>query len=195
VIRLWQVVLLMLSLGLSAAEKENAFAWKAPNIGPGLFSDDLGMLDREKEEYATNLAVYASNGVAKAKASAASLEQARRLLALSMHLAPRNKRALVAGYQLSRGMLPAEVPSEYSSEVLARLLFTRGQVLRQQGGDENLLLSRIFTELAAEMDPRNEDAVYASELQRLDHGKVDWADLTDVKAGASVTKPSAGEMP
>ena len=181
-IRLWQVVLLFLTLSLSAAEKENAFAWKAPQIGPGIFDEDLGMLDREREEYATNLAVFATNGVAKAKASAASLEKARKLIALSMHLAPRNKRALVANYQLSRGVVPDAVPSEYSSEVLARLLFTRGQILRQQGGEENLLLSRIFTELAAEMDPKNEDPVYASELQRLDHGRVDWAGLTDVKA-------------
>jgi len=43
--------------------------------------------------------------------------------------------------------------------------------------------------LAAERDPRNEDAVYASELQRLDHGKVDWADLMDVKAGPAVSRP------
>ncbi|MFC7335579.1 hypothetical protein ACFQY0_00200 [Haloferula chungangensis] len=191
-IRLWQVVLLLLTLGLSAEEDEKAFAWKAPNIGPGLFSDDLGMLDREKDEYATNLAVYANNGVAKAGASVASLEQARRLIALSMHLSPRNKRALVASYQLSRGVVPSAVPSEYSSEVLARLLFTRGQVLRQQGGAENLLLSRVFTELAAEMDPRNEDAVYACELQRLDHGRLEWAQLTDVK---STPRPGAAGMP
>ena len=46
------------------------------------------------------------------------------------------------------------------------------------------LLARIFTELAAEMDPKNDDAVYASELQRLDQGGVDWSALTDVKKGA-----------
>jgi len=39
----------------------------------------------------------------------------------------------------------------------------------------------VFTELSAEMDPKNDDAVYASELQRLDGGGVDWSGLTDVK--------------
>lgn len=189
VIRLWQVVLLMLALGASAKEEKKAFVWKAPKTGAGLFSDDLGMLDREREEYATNLAVHASNGVANSKASAASLEEARRLIALSLHLAPRNKRALVAKYQLERGVMPEVVESEYSPEVLARLLFTRGQILRQQGGEENLLLSRVFTELAAEMDSKNEDAVYASELQRLDHGRVEWLELTDVKSAAAGKKP------
>lgn len=185
-IRLWQVALLILTLGVSAEEK--AFAWKAPEIGAGVFTEDLGLLDREREEYATNLAVFATNGVAKSKASAASLEEARRLIALSLHLSPRNRQAIVTRYKLERGVLPAAAPSEYSSEVLARLLFTRGQILKKQGGDENLLLSRIFTELAAEMDPKNDDAVYASELQRLDHGRVEWDELTDVKAVEEVDK-------
>ncbi|MGB6220146.1 hypothetical protein [Haloferula sp.] len=185
-IRLWQVVLLMLALGVSAEEQRAAFAWKAPRTGAGVFSDALGMLDREKEEYATNLVVYATNGVARSKASVASLEVARRLIALSIHLSPRNKRALVAKYQLERGVVPAVLPSEYSSEVLAKLLFTRSQILRQQGGDENLFLARVFTELAAEFDPKNEEAVYACELQRLDFGRIDWSELTDVKPSAVV---------
>ena len=119
--------------------------------------------------------------MAEAKASVASLDEARRLLAISLQLSPRNKKALVTSYQLKRGILPAVVASEYSGEVLARLLFTRAQVLRQQGGNENGLVASVFTELAAEMDPRNEDAVYASELQRLDHGRVDWSMWTDRK--------------
>ncbi|MEM9236104.1 MAG: hypothetical protein AAGB14_04945, partial [Verrucomicrobiota bacterium] len=183
VIRMWQVMLLLLPLTLSAAEGEKTFAWKEPQTGAGLFGEDLGLLDREREEYATNLAVYASNRVAKAKASKASLDEARRLLALALHLSARNKRALVVNYQLGRGLVPEEIASEYSSEVLAQLLYTRGQILRQQGGEGNLLLARVFTELAAEMDPKNEDAVYASELQRLDVGKVEWKELTDVKSG------------
>lgn len=176
----------MLALGVSAEEQRAAFAWKAPRTGAGVFSDALGMLDREKEEYATNLVVYATNGVARSKASVASLEVARRLIALSIHLSPRNKRALVAKYQLERGVVPAVLPSEYSSEVLAKLLFTRSQILRQQGGDENLFLARVFTELAAEFDPKNEEAVYACELQRLDFGRIDWSELTDVKPSAVV---------
>ncbi|MFM2242263.1 MAG: hypothetical protein RLZ97_1118 [Verrucomicrobiota bacterium] len=165
----------------TAQEKPGNFVWKAPEIGAGAFTDALGMLDREREEYATNLATYAVNAIAREGASVASLEEGRRYLALSLHLAPRNRRAIVANYQLSRGMVPAAVESDYSPEVLARLLFTRAQMLKQQGGAEDQLLARIFIELSAALDPRNEDAVYAAEVQRLDHGRVNWSDFTDVK--------------
>lgn len=177
-----------------AAEK-TPFVWMEPRIGAGAFSDDLGMLDREREEYANNLAIHAVNKVAAAEASAASLEVARRYLALSLHLAPRNRRALVANYQLSRGIVPEPIDSDYSAEVLARLLFTRAQVLKQQGGAENTMLARYFVELAAELDPRNEDAVYASELQRLDHGRPDWKMLTDVKDARGPKAPEEGDLP
>jgi hypothetical protein len=51
-------------------------------------------------------------------------------------------------------------------------------LLQQQEG-ENRNLARYLIQLAAEIDPRNEDAVYASELIRLDTGMVDWTPLTD----------------
>jgi hypothetical protein len=44
------------------------------------------------------------------------------------------------------------------------------------------------------MDPKNDDAVYASELQRIDHGAVDWAALTDVKPAAE-PEAAADETP
>jgi hypothetical protein len=45
------------------------------------------------------------------------------------------------------------------------------------------------------MDPKNEDAVYASEMQRLDHGSVNWKSLTDVKPGAPKEDAKGGDMP
>jgi hypothetical protein len=176
------VIVMVLGIAFAAAqEKSGNFAWKAPEVGAGAFTDALGMLDREREEYATNLATYAVNLIARERASAASLDEARRYLALSLHLAPRNRRAIVANFQLSKGMVPEAVESDYSPEVLARLLFTRAQMLKQQGGGEDQLLARVFIELSAALDPRNEDAVYAAEVQRLDHGRVNWSDFTDVK--------------
>lgn len=192
VIRRWQALVLSLCLPALAAEEPAKFEWNPPKTGPGLFTDALGMLDREREEYADNLAGYAANRVAAAKASVASLAEARRLVALALHLSPRNRKALVLSFQLSRGVLPEAVADDYRPGVLASLLYTRGQLLKQQGGAENALLARIFTELAAEMDPKNDDAVYASELQRIDHGAVDWAELTDVKAAAPQDPPAEG---
>jgi hypothetical protein len=182
VIRRLQAIVFLLGLSVcGAADEKSKFDWKPPAIGAGVFTEGLGMLDRERDEYANNLAGYAANRVAAAKASAASLAEARRLVALALHLSQRNRKALVLSFQLSRGVLPEAVPGDYRPDVLAGLLFTRGQVLNEQGGPENLQLARIFTELSAEMDPKNDDAVYASELQRLDQGSVDWSALTDAK--------------
>ena len=164
---------------LRAEEAARAFAWHPPKVVDSVFTPDLGMLDTERDEYATSLAIHASNSVAAAKATAASLADARRILALALQLSPRNKRAVVVNFQLSKGLLPDRTESNYSPQVLARLLLTRGQLLVKQGGAENKLLGRCFIQLAAEMDPKNEDAVYASEMERLDHGAVDWAPLTD----------------
>ena len=179
--RLWQAVAIFCATisVLEAEEQGKSFAWEAPKVVASVFTQDLGMLDSEREEYATNLAVYASNQVAVAKASPASLMGARRMLALALQLSPRNKRAVVVSFQLAKGMLPEVIESNYSPPVLARLILTRGQLLEKQGGEENQRLARYFIQLAAEMDPKNEDAVYASEVQRLDHGQVDWPAITD----------------
>jgi hypothetical protein len=175
---LWQAALACW-LGISAFAAENAFAWKAPRVVTSLFTHEMGLLAAEREEYATNLATYASNQIARAKASPASLADARRIVGLALQLSPRNRRAVVLNFQLSKGMLPEISESNYSPEVLARLMLTRGQLLEKQGGAENERLARYFIQLAAEMDPKNEDAVYASEVQRLDHGLPDWSALTD----------------
>ncbi len=164
---------------LPAAEPPKSFTWIPLKIVQSTFTPDLGMLDSEREEYATNLACHASNQVVAAKASPQSMADARRMLSLALHLSPRNKRAIVVNFQLSKGILPEVSTSNYSSQVFARLLLTRGQLLEKQGGDENKRLARIFVQLAAGMDPKNEDAVYASEVHRLDHGVVDWSSITD----------------
>jgi hypothetical protein len=189
---MWQgmIGLMLCSLSVQAAE-EKKFEYKPPVVGAGLFSDRLSMMDKEREEYAINLANYAGNQVVEGKGSPPSLAQARRLLALSLHLSPRNRKAVVMNYQLEKGILPQKVEGDYSSEVLARLLLTRGQLLMKQTAEEDVLLGRCFVEVAAEMDARNEDAVYASELLRLDNKKVAWDLLTDVKVKPVQLSPDA----
>jgi hypothetical protein len=166
-------------LFLPAEEAVRKFAWEPPKVVAGGFTQDLGMLDSERDEYAGNLATYASNSVVVAKASVASLADARRVLGLALQLSPRNKRAVVVTFQLGKGLLPEMIETAYSPPALARLLLTRGQLLEKQAGGENKRLARYFIQLAAEIDPKNEDAVYASEVQRLDHGALDWGWITD----------------
>lgn len=169
----------MLALTPLCDAEEPKFAWEALEIKSSAFSRDLVMLDAERDEYATNLAAYAANVIAKEGASLASVKQARRILALSLHLSPRNKQAVVTQFQLSKGIIPEKAEGDYSPQVLARLLLTRGQLLLQQAEGENRTLARYLIQLASEIDPRNEDAVYASEMTRLDTGALDWTPLTD----------------
>ncbi|RYD20176.1 MAG: hypothetical protein EOP88_16085 [Verrucomicrobiaceae bacterium] len=180
--RFWQAAVVICSTMtlLGAQEEAKPFPWVAIKVEKSGFTAGLGMLDSEREEYATTLSTLAGNRVASAKASPASLTEARKMISLALQLSPRNKRTIVVNFQLAKGVLPDPVESNYSAQVFARLILTRGQLLTKQGGVENLKLARYFTQLAAEMDPKNEDAVYASEVQRLDQGAPDWAALTDV---------------
>jgi hypothetical protein len=177
---LWQAsTILFIGTALLHAEAPpKSFNWDPPKVARSAFTPDLGMLGSEREEYATNLASIAINQVVIAKASPESLAEARRMLALALHLSPRNKRAVVVNFQLGKGIIPELSEGNYSPQVFARLILTRGQLLEKQGGDENKLLARYFIQLSANLDPKNEDAVYASELQRLDHGDLDWTPVT-----------------
>lgn len=181
-IRFWLFAIgLACSMPLSAQETKPAFTYKAPVVGAGIFTDELGMLDKEREEYAHNIALFTGRFVNEKKASADSLDLARRFLALSLHLSPRNRKAVVMNFQLQRGILPTMEESDYSPNVLARLMITRGQLLLKSASKEDQMLGRCFSQMAAEIDPSNEDAVYASELLRLDKKQITWSELTDVK--------------
>jgi len=61
------------------------------------------------------------------------------------------------------------------------LLLARGQLLEKNEQEINQTLARYFIALSAVIDPRNEDAVYESELRRIDHGNLAWKLFTDEK--------------
>ncbi len=177
----WQFpILFVATLAFSPlqAKEEPGFAWDPLEIRTSVFSQDLVMMGSERDEYASNLAAYAANRISESGASPDSLTQARRLLALAMQLSPRNKQAVVTQFQLAKGIVPEKTVADYSPKVLARLLLTRGQLLSQQAEGENTALAHYLIQLAAEIDPRNEDAVYASEILRIDKGAPDWSKLT-----------------
>lgn len=155
------------------------FSYQPPVVERQLFSRDINMLAEERDQYATNLATYAANMVVDADASPESLAECRRMLALAMHLSPRNRQALIVNFQLKKGVIPQVKKSDYSASVLSRLLMSRSLLLSQGKREDEQLLARCFVEMAATLDPRNEDAVFAFEIQRLDHGDVDWNEIMD----------------
>jgi len=163
----------------SAQPKELRVEWTPVKVTQSLFPREMGMLDSEREEYANHLVGLAVNRIREAPEAEASIVLARRMIALALHLSSRNKRAVVANFQLAKGIVPEANANDMLPQSLSRLLLSRGQMLEKQGGDANLLLSRYLYELASDLDSKNEDAIYLSELRRLERGDVQWSELTD----------------
>ena len=155
--------------------------YEKPTIDQRLLSDHLALEDTERDDYATNLASYVVSQVRKHSGSQESLKQARNILGLALHLSPRNKKCVVVNAQLAKGVFPAEIAGDYKVEVFSGLLLARGQVLEKSEQELNRGLARYFIDLAAIIDPRNEDAVYESELRRIDHGDLSWEQFVESK--------------
>lgn len=162
-----------------AEEKEATFDYKPPVVQKVLFDDSITMLDQERHEYSTNLATYAANQLISKKASPQSVDSARRILALALHLERRNKQAMVVNFQLKQGVMPEIKKGDYNPRTFSRLLLTRAKLFLRNDNEREKLLAYCFVELAAMIDPRNEDAVFTYENQRLDVGDIDWRLLTD----------------
>jgi hypothetical protein len=177
---------LLFSLGLFAQDVP-AFKFEAPVMKDSVFREGLGLLDRERDEYATSLASFAANHVVNQKANPASLDFARRAIGLAMHLSSRNRKMMVLKHQLSKGIRPQKVDAEYSPKTLTALFVARAETLFEQKGDQNILLARALIDIAATVDPMNEDAVYAYELQKIDYGELEWKQFTEV---SKVTVPT-----
>ena len=174
------ILLLSLVVGYGQTE-DGAFAtpYEAPEVRQALFGDDV-MLAEERKSYATNLATYAANLVSSKGAAKEVLMSARRILALSLHLERRNKQAMVVNFQLRQGVIPKVKVGDYNPRTFSRLLMARAKLLLK-GGDgskKEKLLARYFIDVAAHIDPRNEDAVFECETQRIDFGDLDWGLLT-----------------
>ena len=94
---------------------------------------------------------------------------------------------MVVNFQLREGVLPEVKKGDYNPRTFSRLLMARAKLLLKNGNENanESLLGRCFIEMAAHIDPRNEDAVFEYESLRIDSGELDWRLLTDgVKDGS-----------
>ncbi|MFK7909526.1 MAG: hypothetical protein AB8F34_02885 [Akkermansiaceae bacterium] len=173
--------MILLAGVVQSAPSELKGDYKKPTINQRLFGADLSMVGTERDEYASNLAAYAVKNLRDRNGDQDSLDLTRQILGLALHLSPRNKKSLVANAQLSRGIMPEPIAGDYNPEVFARLLLTRGKLLEKRDGASNAMLARYLIALSATIDPRNEDAVYESEIRRIDHGELSWKKMTDSK--------------
>lgn len=142
----------------------------------GMFSGELGMMDAERDEYASHLAAQAANQLV-AKSDAASKARARRFLAVAKKLSPRNKRMQAVDGWVRQGVKPKPDPDAFTPAAMAQLLLTRGKLLLGEEGAENHWVGRAFVEMAAELDPKNKQAEQEREAREFDLGKMDWSVL------------------
>ena len=148
--------------------------WRQFKIAKSHFPQTIAMMDAERDDYASNLSGVAVRILHAEKVDKESRELARQIFALALHLSPRNKQAVVLNVKLSQGKVPPAPPTDYRPATMARLLMQRGKLLEKEGGDENVKVAGYFFDAAVGLDPKNEDAIYLSELFRINHGDVDW---------------------
>jgi len=129
--------------------------------------DKTALLEVECERIAAFLARHAAekytNGVLHGEREAMS--EGRLMLTLSLHLAPFNAAAVHCSDCWVEGKTPSLPAPGEDTHAFSSFLLTAAQ--RQSGGPGTAreTLSRVLTRLAADLDPKNEDAVYASEVQ------------------------------
>ena len=180
---------LSLAFGLILLGDAFAQAYKPPKFDKPAFDvKKVGLMEVERQKFATNLAGYVANEV-KVAENSHKAEWARKLIGLALHLDRRNRVALVANHQFNRGLAPKKVAMDYKTEPLAKLLIAKSKAIAAVGGQENLYLAGLFLATAVEMDPGNEDAVYQMELYKIDVGQIDWEPITDGKPRKPLKDP------
>lgn len=170
-----------LLVGLLLLGSGYAQGYKPPKVDTPAFDvKKLGLMEVERQKFATSLAGFVVNEV-KVTTNAHKAETARKLVGLALHLDKRNRTALVANHQFTRGIAPKKVATDYKKEALSKLFIAQSKSLAKLGGADNVYLSGLLLAAAVEMDPENEDAVYELELHKLDVGEIDWEPITEGK--------------
>lgn len=182
-----QPLLALLLIGSGVAQ-----GYRPPEFDKPAFDvKKIGLMEVERQKFATSLASFVVNEI-KVADNANQADKGRRLLGLALHLDQRNRVALVANHQFKRGLAPKKASADYTKEALAKLFIAQSELLAKAGGDDNLYLSGLLLAAAVEMDPKNEDAVFALELYKLDVAEIDWEPITDGKPRKPAVPSTAG---
>lgn len=154
------------------------FEYEPLRIRRSIFdSDNFGMADSERTDFAQQLAALAIDHLHEAGTAAEHLEIARRFLALALQFNPREKSAVVANFRLEKGALPNRIDTKYSKEVFAGLARQVAIRIKQTPHSENILAAGALLNVAVELYPESEDNVFYRELHEIDHGAFDWTPL------------------
>jgi len=148
-----------------------------------VFKEGVTLLAKEQDEFAEHLTKFALTNVVDNEGAKTSIELAEKCLSVALHLSPRNREAVVANFQLSKGLLPKSIKRGFSGKALSSLLSVRANQLLEleNATPKDIMLAGCFATIASEMNPQNEDAVYVFQIHEVDHGKIDWGQFHEDK--------------
>jgi len=157
-----------------------------PNVPVARFTHEkTALLEPECERIASFLARYAAEkltaGVLEGNAGAQT--KGRLLLAVSLHLQPMNAAAVHCGLRWSDGQAPSLPPPADDLRIFSSFLLSAAKRQTGKPGPAPEALARILVRLAADLDPENEDAVYASEIHDRDGKAPPLRELLDGTLG------------
>ena len=96
------------------------------------------------------------------------MSSGRLLLAVSQHLQPGNGSAVHCATRWLDGKAPSLAPPDDNLRVFSGFLLSAARRQADKPSPAREALARMLIRLAADIDPENEDAVYASEIQDRD---------------------------
>ena len=158
--------------------------YQEPNLQVKIFDPQkISLNEKEKEQVASTLASLVTSRSDPLSKEALLCSKA---LALALRLAPNHKTAVVANFQLARGLKPA-LPKEIPTETqLSATLYTFSQQLRAKEKEQDLRLANYLLDLVVEIDPRNEAAIVEREKAKKQNFWIDWSEVVDETAVTSL---------
>ena len=170
-------------------------AWRKLEIETAIFTEDkVGVFHLELEKVANYLGLYTYKTLAaEIKAgNAESRLRARRYLSLAFQMDPQNIIAKRINEMLANGSteeLETPLPQEPEEFVQGTVRLIKR--LQERTEPDALRLAGFLALVAADLDPKNEDAVYVAEIFARKLGDVSpaWKELALGKSPASPTSP------
>ncbi|MEZ0299228.1 MAG: hypothetical protein ACAI35_22465 [Candidatus Methylacidiphilales bacterium] len=119
--------------------------------------------------------------------SGKNAETAARFLGIALRLDPRNRNAIITNGQLRRGAATTLNDPKFSPQAFAKQLIFAIKSLKNAGDENSGKLAVYLIDMAAMVDPSNEDAVFFAESATT---KPDWAAIVPPAAAATATSPA-----
>ena len=134
---------------------------------PSLPHDQVGLIQLECEKIATYLSIYAYQNYREGikQHSLEARIRARRCLSLALNVDPHNIAAERINTLLAEGReWPEEILLPQEPKLFVEFAAALARRLNAAGKPESKRLAGFLSLIAADMDPTNEDAVYAAEI-------------------------------